>query len=484
MKNESKWKKTENGADAYNTTGNDVLDFFTTLGTSRKADESEIHNRAMASYLTDPLLTLKALFYGRDVRGGLGERKVFTSVLRSFADYDPATIIANLHNVVEFGRWTDLFCLIGSPVEDAVVNYITQQLKIDSESVNISLLAKWLPKTNRKQGWKRYIAKRVAKAMGLPYGEYNFLLVTLRQKLKVVELDMSAKQWDRIDYSGVPSIAIKNYKDSFYRRDGERFAEYIESVQKGEKKINASTLYPYDILKKGASSCSKYDPWSYTSPDAVVEALWKAQKNYIEGENNILVMVDTSGSMGGDPMFTSTSLGIYFAERNKGAFKNKIMTFSSRPFLVELKGDTLCSKLQCIPEITDSTNLYKAFKLVLNTCIKNNTPAEEVPTLLVVSDMQIDSCQVGGAREAFSDKMRGEFEAAGYKMPNLIFCNVSSNYKPTYLGDGMTKGVTLLSGSSGAVFKDLLKDLSGMTAYDLMIEILSNPRYDVVEYVG
>ena len=68
---------TENGAATYRTTGSDCLDLFAAAGALRRADDEEIIIRFVRAYTEDPDIAMRILFYARDVRGGLGERRIF-----------------------------------------------------------------------------------------------------------------------------------------------------------------------------------------------------------------------------------------------------------------------------------------------------------------------------------------------------------------------------------------------------------------------
>ena len=170
------------------------------------------------------------------------------------------------------------------------------------------------------------------------------------------------------------------------KHDAERFGEFINKAEKGEVKINASTLFPYDIVEKilyGRES------------NKVLEAQWKALPDYVEKGTNALVMADVSGSMRGRPMATSIGLAIYFAERNVGAYHNLFMTFSDRPETVILRGETLEQKICNVSRANwdGNTDLKAAFERVLEIAKKHNTPQEEMPkAIVVISDMEIDYC--------------------------------------------------------------------------------------------
>ena len=223
---------------------------------------------------------------------------------------------------------------------------------------------------------------------------------------------MSQNEWSSINYEAVPSVAMKNYQKAFARRDALRYQEYLASVNKGEKKINSSTLYPYDLVEQYMN---------YRNGGPATEAQWKALPNYVSGENNVLVMADVSGSMCGRPMATSVGLAIYFAERNKGAYHNLYMTFTDQPRFMSIKeGATLRENVRFVEQagVGYNTNLEAAFDEILRMAVQNSLRNEELPkALLIVSDMEIDYVV---SREGldFVDEMKQRFAQHGYKMPN------------------------------------------------------------------
>jgi hypothetical protein len=192
-------------------------------------------------------------------------------------------------------------------------------------------------------------------------------------------------------------------------------------------------------------------------------------------------MADTSGSMSGRPMATSVGLAVYFAERNSGEWKNKFITFSEKPSFVELKGETLEEKINCIPSIVENTDLELAFELVLSAAIKNNVSPKDMPSaIVVISDMEIDHCaNISPQYMSFYEMMKKEFSDHGYQIPNIVFWNVASRHDVFHAGSHVP-GVQLASGQSVSTFKNVVNNI-GKTAYEAMIESLNDPLYDLVE---
>lgn len=85
LKLESSCTRTLNGAKSYASSGQACLDFFAVAGGMRysKADDQiRLFDRA---YIETPDLAMKLLFHLRDIRGGMGERKLFRTLLRHVA---------------------------------------------------------------------------------------------------------------------------------------------------------------------------------------------------------------------------------------------------------------------------------------------------------------------------------------------------------------------------------------------------------------
>lgn len=470
-------KLTENGDLSYNTTGQALLDFFATGGALRSRPDSEVIRIFTNAFAEDGVNTLKALFYFRDIRGGQGERRLFRTITRDLANSDPKLTVSLLPLFSEYGRWDDLLALwdTNSQVREEVFRIVVDQLTEDGNNYTIgqpiSLLAKWMPSANTSSKETRKLAKAIIKEMGIGEKRYRQQLSALRSRLKVVEKDMSANKWTAIKYESVPSKAMLNYRKAFSKHDADGFQKYLDSVEKGEVTIKATTLYPYELYDRARSG------------DRVVEEQWKALPNYVKEDENALVMADVSGSMFGgygttvSPISVSVSLAIYFAERNKGVFKDHFMTFSARPQLQKITATTLAGKVKQLNQAhwDMNTDLGLALDTILQTAIKHKVPQEELPKrLYIISDMEFDSCVRGGSGTYGNAK--ANFAAAGYQIPEVVFWNVSARNDTFPVQK--EPGVSLVSGFSPSLFGQLV---AGLTPAEQMMQILSKERYKPVE---
>lgn len=483
LRQEDNYTSTENGAVALKSTYSSLVDLFGQIGAFRTRSNQDIESAFSKAFAEDKLLATKIAFYARNIRSGLGERRTARIIFKFLANLYPEIVKKNIQFISVFGRYDDLYEFVGTEIESTMWNLIKEQWTLDLQDMkqnkSISLLSKWLKSCNTSSKESIKLGKLTAKQLGLTETQYRKTLSSLRKYLNVVETKMSTNQWNDINYSDIPSKAMNIYRNAFKKHDEEGFNVYIEKVSKGEEKINASTLFPYDILEKmGLRENYHDDYFSFDNYDKVLEEQWKALPNYIEGENNVLIMADTSGSMSGRPICTSIGLAIYFTERNHGVFKNVFMTFSSKPSLIHLKGDTLYEKIKCIPAIVDNTDLQAAFELILQTAIKNKLTVEDMPkSLVIISDMQFDE-QTDNAEMTWHDSMVNMFSQHGYEMPNIIYWNVESR-KDSFQVTSEYKGVQLASGQSPSIFKSILNNI-GKTPYEAMVDTLNDSVYDCI----
>lgn len=479
LKNTMNRTYTENGAVTHTTSGSDCLDLFATIGALRSADDNEIIARFLRAYTEDPDLAMKTIFFARDVRGGLGERRIFRVCLSWLAQNKPASVRKNLPHIAEYGRWDDLLALMDTPCERDALMQMKHQLEADLAAMDmgddVSLLAKWLPSVNASNEDTVRTAKRIARFLGMNDGTYRKTLVKLRRHIRIIENNLREKDYS-FDYSKQPSKALFKYRQAFYRNDGKRYAEFLNKVASGDAVMHTGTLAPYEIIRPF------FDHQVSDAEADAINATWNALENFA-GDENALAVIDGSGSMycHSDPMpaTVALSLGIFFAERNTGAFRNHFITFSEKPQLVEIKGETILDKVRYCHQFNEvaNTNIQRVFELVLKTAKQNRVPQKKMPSALyIISDMEFDSCAEGAEMTNF-EYAKKLYESAGYELPRIVFWNVQSRSRqqPVRMNE---QGVALVSGCTPRIFSMLTE--GRLSPADYMLDILNSERYAVI----
>ena len=461
--------RTANGMKARKSTANACVDLFYNIGASRGKN---IVPAFTAAYVENRDLALRIAQWARDIRGGSGEREIFRQILKHLELKHPEDAKVLMNKVPEIGRFDDLFVFSTPAMKWEAYNLLGNHLRQGN-----GLAAKWTPR-------KGEIAREIREMFGMTPKQYRKTLVNMTD---VVETQMCANDWDSINYSHVPSVAHARYKKAFGRH-GTTYAEYVTKLVKGEAgvKINAGAVYPYDVLKGRISGYGR-TKWSKTELDAI-QAQWDALPDFI-GDANVLPMVDSSGSMtcpaggynsksGVTCLEVAVSLGLYFADKNKGKFADCFLTFSEKPRLLNLKGN-INDKIDqmCTGEVAN-TNLHAAFNLVLKTALDNKVPQEEMPeTLVIFSDMQFDTCVAHD--DSAIEMIARKYEAAGYNLPKVVFWNLNAAY-----GNAPVKfdksGTALVSGFSPAVAKSILSgSMDDFTPEAIMLRTVMIDRYAV-----
>lgn len=495
IKKESSKTLTENGAIGYSTTYNALVDFNFRIPSYRK-DKETMQKDFLKVLLEGDPYALKYLFYLRDCRKGLGERDAFRRCLVEalrHVQLEPEVLEHVIFMIPVYGRFDDLLCLFNTEFESIAMNIIVEQLALDctlmEENKPVSLLAKWLPSDKASSKTSRFYAHKIARAMHISPRTYRTILLALRKYLDVLEIKTCANRWDEIDYNKVPSKANLRYKRAFMRHDSERREAYLEALARGDNKvkIHSATNFPHDVVHqytKGALSplyssnfldCLKYDE--------AIEQLWKNLPD-MPGLDNTLVIRDGSGSMlqpVGNTNVTALdvadALTIYCGARCKGSYENTFITFSSRPKVVSLRGETsLRDKLVYMrTHYTEcsNTNLEATFDLILRAAKTENMAQEDLPRqLLIISDMEFDAAL--DYQDVLLEDIAKKFAAAGYKLPKLIFWNVNSRTNTIPMTQN-ENGVILVSGFSVNIIKQVL---SGKTSpRDALIDVLNADTY-------
>lgn len=310
-------KKTENGDVSYNTTGNNLLDIlFMTSYFEKHLDEVNIGESDKEKLFS---------MFIRDPRYGLGRRDLGRRLMM-FSKVSP-------ENVVKAGRYDDLWNI---PRSDNL-SYLYSKALQGNE-----LAKKWLPRLNSKN---KSIAKALCKEWGLTEKGYRKLIkcdntveykLSYAEKVKENHLEelfnkVNHPLVDTIKFEQVPSLAMIKYYNRFATGEDtkERFAAYLESVKKGEKKLNISTTNVYDIYKNR----DKIDA------DLLFDKLEKIKINCIP-------ILDTSGSMwdSNDSIGKAISIAHYLSKCSTYC-NNQLISFSSNPSLITIKEQDYCNQI-------------------------------------------------------------------------------------------------------------------------------------------
>lgn len=489
LKSEQNMTETENGDLSFTTSGSYILDLFSLGGAARNMSNEnkvEMFRRAIAEH---PQFAVRCMFYLRSPRKGQGERQIFRDFLLYLSKYHQDLLIRIIVYVEEFGRWDDLVYLIKlvpKDISNQIMEFLYRNLLRDVDNYfnrkSISLLAKWLPSINTSNSDQRKRALEFINYIqfnheSMSYKEYRQLLAGLRERIDVIEKKLTNNQWSEIKYENVPSKAMLKYRKAFTKHDEFRFERYLSDVQTGKKKMNMSVTYPHEVM--GLFYHVMLDEQKYLEQENFIESAWKSLPNYAATDDNILVMADTSGSMSGTPLQIAVSLALYFAERNKGYFRNHFLTFSSDPCLQEIVGKNLFEKMSNLSNAAweMNTDLRKAFMLLLDTAVRHKTLKSQFPKkIVIISDMQFDAGI--NFNESTFRTVKRKYSEKGFEVPQIVFWNVNASNKqvPVFMNEINT---ILISGYSPITFKYLLEGKE-ITPYDSMIEILEGEPFNKI----
>lgn len=488
---------TENGAVGYARSGHALTDFFFKVGSMRKAGPIEIANTFAEVYAEDKQRALELMFFIRDCRGGQGEKHVFNAIFGWVVKNDPSAAISLLSLVPEYGSWksffelTPYFLSASEDVRKAANTLFMDQWDSDIDGMeaqkSISLMAKWCPSANTSSRDTKNLARYWRGILGITEKEYRKTLASLRDYLKVLETKMSANKWSEIDYNAVPSRAGVIYRNSFLKHDEARRRQWLENLKKPESgaKINTGVLDCPTIVSKYCKN-----DWYGTyadNEDATLEAAWAdmVKKGREFGVNGFIPVIDGSGSMtvtiGGNisALNVAHGLGLYFAAINAEPWRGKAIEFGSHPEFFEVDSDgSLLQQLKIATRHGDcgTTNLEAVFDLVLKAAVDGNLKQEEIPGIIIFSDMEFDTaCQCPS--DNLFKQIEQKWSDAGYKLPKLFFWNINSRTGTLPMIEN-DLGVGLISGFNRSIMKMVMS--SKLDPYEIIIEQLDAPRYDLV----
>lgn len=479
----------------------------------RGLTSSELFHHMRESAHESLLDTFLLAFHIRDCRGGKGERNIGRLAMTWLLLNYPNEFTRIVPLLAEYGRWDDLLQFFPGVLnlavvrrdfdanipDETVLNQIrdlqqnivqlfAQQLRSDLKNMNdgkpISIAAKWAPTEGDSLDRTHQTASKLASELDMSMREYRKDLIgPLRTHLRIVEKFMCNKDWESIEFSKVPSCAMKRLKKAFEKHTPELFTAWKEKLQKGEVKVNATQLFPHELV---------HEVRIKNVADQVTEAQWKVLEEELRNMGKLsdaLVMVDSSGSMtqtyssksSVTPIDVAIALGIIVSQAVEGPFHNHVLSFSNKPeFTVLRDGSSLYDRCHILQEMAwcMNTNLQLAFDLILERAKANNLKQEDMPKrLFIISDMAFDSAC--GTKTNFQ-VIENKYADSGYKRPQIVFWNVNGTGPDQGFPVSVTDNNTaMISGFSPIIMRALLNG-DDITPYTVLRNTLDGDRYKPV----
>lgn len=430
------------------------------------------------------------------------------------------------------------------PIFKHIISVIVKQLAKDASGLNPpSLLAKWLPREkSNKFGW---IAKHIACQyysswlitnnasimakdkssiiLSNKYSErkclthYRQLIASINRTLNTVQINQCNRTWQNIDFEKqVTSVTMSRQKNAFQYKnkhgdvngvDPDRiqckknYEAYIKKCMMGDITIKGKRIGIIDLVKDALEivdmelNLKRYQNKNYvedentkTSRDTI-NLQWKENGKDMRALEYCIPLIDTSGSMEGEPLHAALGLGCRIAENSR--LGKRAITFSATPSWVDLSEcDTLTKMVERLATNKNwgmNTNFVAALQLIADGCIEKNLTPEQVGnlTLVVFSDMQIDQADKDSntmhsvVEKMFYDKGLRSKYATPFKIPRIIYWNLRSTTGFPVLS--FMNNVSMLSGFSQVIMNSLCEKgsegLRDCTPWEILKYQLNNTRY-------
>ncbi len=469
------------------------------------------------------ILMLKILANTRDIDEGKGEYALSLELLDVLMDLDERVGLEMLKKFVgfksqdkPFGSWKDLKYFMNIRKDRAVncIDLYVEQMKMEEESKNNSLIWKWSPREkSRKFGW---IFEEIAKCYFAEFGKYdwnskgiNKAKTQLRKKisaknrlLDTTQIKQCEKKWRDIDFNRVTSVTMNKQRGAFMNKNNvdsedrvqckNNLEKYMEDVKSGKKEMKGKNVGMIDFVKQAFRCRDEEDK-------DILNEQWKSNSKCTSQLGEMIPLVDTSGSMERDemkPLLSAIGLGLRVAEKSK--LGKRVMTFNAKPEWIKLddKEDFVedVRKIKNIPWGMN-TNFHKAMDLILDTIVGLKLPSEEVENLILVvfSDMQFDRAEsdMGTEKRFGSNTVREildkKYHDAGikicgkpYKVPKIVFWNLRSTTGFPVLS--YHDGYAMMSGYSATALNEFsengLNGLQSFTPWNVLMKTLDKERYN------
>lgn len=454
--------------------------------------------------LTD---TFILTFQLRDCRGGKGERDLGRKAMTwLFINY-PNEFRKVLPLVGEYGRYDDYLFLFprvlklddprfvrenylssveslfeARSLQNDVVLFLANKMKEDLVKMkageSCSLCSKWMPTEGDSLDAEYGVFKTLATALKTSPKNLRVRYNTpLRAYLNIIERLMCGNKWEDIDFSKVPSCAMKKLKKAFQKHDEKRFLEWKGELKSGNTKVNAKVLYPHEIVKEMRKE---------NKGDELLEAQWKVLVDEVRSKGkmkDVVAVIDTSSSMSCNdylPLDVAVAMGLIISEVVDGPFQGHLISFNSNPKFTVIPDVDLFSRFKRVRDMDwgGSTNLEGTFKLILERGKKCGLTQEDMPkTLIICSDMEFN--MVSGSQETNMERINSMYKTAGYERPKIVFWNLNGASKsfPITVDENNT---AMISGFSPSILKSILYG-DEFSPYSIMRNALDDTRYDMVK---
>lgn len=505
---------TENNDKAYSTSGNCNLDFFVRI--VRGAPIKDLLETFRKAWIENKEIAIQNFFNMRDVRGGKGEKLIPQILLVLLKKCVPNAYQVIVQKMIDYGYWKDVMRVVEIDTRlnletrkkkkanndvSIEVKLFAKQLESDIETLKnhategkkatISLCGKWAPREKSHFNHHPiFLAKKIMTEMKMQEKEYRKMLSKLNEHLNILEMLMSKQEFEKIDFSQIPSVAMRKMRTAFSRESNSEgvesekrknlclsYKDFLQKLSLGKTKVNVKGTQPHELV-------NAYSGIRGNEIDLLIEGQWTELKNRVVKDGafrDVTAIVDVSGSMEGTPMDVAIALGILVAECTEGPFHGQVITFHSQPSWHHLIGNTLRDQVKCMRSAPwgQNTNMKAVFDLILSQAMKAKLkPEEMVKTLFIFTDMQFDSVD-GGYKSSFEDA-KINFEKQGYQLPKIVCWNLRTSSAKTLPVTQNENGFVMLSGFSAELLKSILTG-SEFTPFAMMMHVLG--KYDIPDNI-
>lgn len=386
-----------------------IIDFINNSHNLRLESEDTIVEEFRRCFFNNKELSLRALFYIRDIKNGLGERRVFRTLIKYLANTRPDILKDNLIYISEFGRWDDYYSLFDSPLEKDVISIFKNQIEKDLLSDSPSNLGKWMKSENTSSKHSKYLGYKTRVGLNMTSKEYRQTLSTLRKKLNILERQLSSKTTDEINLKTIPVGAIIKYKKVLFKGDYEKYIDYVE--KKSLLLSKNKDLHPFNLVSKSLKRNSE-----------LYEPIWYIQQNkYKEFIKDTFVICDFNKDSTSNSGIFSTFITflLLFNSSNTNYFKNYFMYYNSKAKFYKLTYSNFSDNIKDLKalESSKSISVINYFDNLLFSALRNNIDKNSIPkNILIMTTVEEDSIQnyIDEIEEA-----KSKWEKSVYTFPKI-----------------------------------------------------------------